>query len=272
METLKEFQTILGLAFVQRALLIGIFTALSCALLGYFLVLRKFSLIGDGLSHVSFATVSLALLLGLSPIYLSLPLVMLASFAIFYLGEKAKIYSDSAIGLVSTSGVAFGVFIASISGGLNIDLFGYLFGNILLVETYDVVLSFLMASAILILIIIFYHDLFSITFDPEFAEVSGLNTKLINMILIMATGATIVLSIKIVGTMLVSSLIIFPTITALQFAQSFKKGLIISSIVSILSVILGIFLSILFDLPSGSTIVLLNLLFFIISFIATRIK
>lgn len=272
MEIINELKEALEFTFMQRALLVGSFVGLSCALLGYFLVLRKYSLIGDGLSHVSFATIALALLLGFSPIYFSLPLIMLASFAILFLTEKTKMYSDSAIGLVSTTGIALGVFIASIAHGFNIDLFSYLFGSILAISHSEVILSIVLSCFVLFIVYFYYHDLFSITFDSEFASVSGLNTKLINTILILTTSVTIVLGIRVVGTMLVSSLIIFPTVTALQLANSFKTGLILASIVSLFSVISGIFLSYLMDFPTGATIVLLNFLLFILSYMLGQFK
>ncbi|MCD4812339.1 metal ABC transporter permease [bacterium] len=258
----------LGYLFIQRALIAGCFVALSCSSLGVFLVLKRFALIGDGLAHISFATVAIGLLLGVYPIYISIPLVMLASLWILRLAEK-NVHGDTAIGMVSSIGVAIGVIIASMAGGFNVDLFGYLFGNILAVSKPEMFLSVVLSLVVISLILLFYNELFAVTFDESFARVSGVRTHRINRILILLTAMTVVLSIKIVGTMLVSSMIIFPTVTALRLARGFKGALVIAGLTAILSVILGIFISYLFDFPSGATIVLVHFGFFLVAFSVT---
>lgn len=253
-------------AFIQKAIIAGSLIALSCAFLGIFLVLRKFSMIGDGLAHVSFATVALALLLSVSPLLLSIPLVILSSFVILKLNEKANLHGDAAIGLVSSFSVAVGIVIASMAEGFNVDLFSYLFGSILVISDLDVYLSIGLSLVVIGGIIFYYHDLFAITYDENFAKVSGIQVEKLNYMIAIMTSITIVLGIRVVGTMLVSSLIVFPAVTALQLSKSFKSAMVTAAIVSVLCVILGVFTSFQFNLPTGGTIVIFNAICFALAF------
>lgn len=257
-----EILTFLQYSFIQKAFFAGSFVAIVCSALGLFLVLRKMSLIGDGLSHVSFGAIALGLFLGIYPFYIAVPLVMLSSILILKISEKAKIYGDAAIGIVSAVGIAGGVILASVSKGFNVDLFSYLFGNILAISTTEVILSVILSFVVLAVIYFFYWDLFSTTFDEEYAKTTGVKTNFINILLTLLTAVTVVLSVKMVGIMLVSALLILPAVTALQFAKGFKAAIFIGSFVSLLSVILGITFSFFLDLPTGATIVMINALFF----------
>lgn len=258
-------------SFIQKAFLAGSFVAIVCSALGLFLVLRKMSLIGDGLSHVSFGAIALGLFFGIYPFYIAVPVVMIASVLILKISEKTKIYGDSAIGIVSSVGIAGGVILASISSGFNVDLFSYLFGNILAISNTEVILSIILSIVVLLVIYFFYWDLFSATFDEEYAKTTGVKTNFINILITILTAITVVLSVKMVGIMLVSALLIIPAITALQLAKGFKMTMIVGSIVSLISVLLGITLSFLFDLPTGATIVIINALFFTLAFLYKKI-
>lgn len=264
METIELIREAMSLAFMQRAMIVGTAIALSSALLGIFLVLKKYSMIGDGLAHVSFATVAIALLLGASPLLVSIPIVTIASIFIMQLNEKAGIHGDAAIGLVSSFSVALGVLISSVAGGFNVDLFSYLFGSILAIKETDMYLSIILAGLIISLIILFYHDLFAVTHDEAFASVIGIGTKRMNYLIATLTSITIVLGIRVVGTMLISSMIVFPTVTALQVSKSFKSTIIISAIVSIIAVTTGVIGSYVFNFPSGASIVMINAFLFIL--------
>ena len=253
--------------FIQRALITGSFIALVCSLLGVLLVLRRFSLIGDGLAHVTFGSVAIGLLLKQHPVYISIPIVMLSSLGILKLTEKARLYGDAAIGIISSLGIAGGILIASIAGGFNVDLFSYLFGNILAISKAEVLASIALSLVVLVIILLFYNEHFSTTFDEEFAKVSGINTKKINSMLVLLTGITVVLAMKVVGIMLTSALLILPAVTALQIAKSFKHAMVISSIIAIASVSIGIYFSLMLNLPTGATIVMINLLAFITAFL-----
>ncbi len=252
--------------FIQKALLAGSLIALSCAFLGVFLVLRKFSMIGDGLAHVSFATVALALLLSVPPLVLSIPLVILSSFLILKLNEKANLHGDAAIGLVSSLSVAIGIVIASMAQGFNIDLFSYLFGSILVISDLDVILSIILSATVIGIIVFYYHDLFAITYDENYAKISGMKVEWLNYLIAILTSITIVLGIRVVGTMLVSSLIVFPAVTALQVSKSFRGAMAVAATVSVFCVLAGVFLSYGFNLPTGGAIVLLNGVCFVIAF------
>jgi len=271
MEIIQQVFGAMQYAFMQRAIIAGCFMALACSFLGIFLVMRRFSLIGDGLAHVSFATVALALLLHAQPMVVSIPLVALASLVILKLNEKTQIYGDAAIGLVSSFGIALGIIIASTAGGFNVDLFSYLFGNILSISALEVKMTAVISLAVALTVVLFYHDLFSITFDEEYAQVSGIKVKLVNRILIILTSLVVVLGIKIVGTMLVSSLIILPAITALQIVKSFRAAICLAGVFAVISVLLGIFASYVLNFPSGATIVMVNFVIFAAAYLYRRI-
>ncbi|MCX8022511.1 MAG: metal ABC transporter permease [Syntrophorhabdaceae bacterium] len=249
-------------AFIQRAIIAGSFIAILCSTLGVFLVLRRLSLIGDGLSHVAFGAVSFGLLLKVYPFYVALPIVMLGALGILKLIDRARVYGDAAIGIVSSMGIATGVIVASKSRGFNVDLFNFLFGNILSISKTEVFTSLLFSAILIGFIVFFYNELLSITFDEETARASGIKIARINAILFIMTGLTVVLAMRMVGIMLVSALLIIPSVTSLQFGLGFKWTLILSSFTGVLSVVAGIFISFHADLPSGATIVLLNFFFF----------
>ena len=264
MDTIEIIKEAFGYSFMQLAMIVGTLIAISSSLLGVFLVLKKYSMIGDGLAHVSFATVAIALLLGASPMLVSIPIVVIASIFIMELNERAGIHGDAAIGLVSSFSVALGVMISSIAGGFNVDLFSYLFGSILAIKASDMYLSIILAIVVISLIVFFYNDLFAVTHDESFARVIGIKTKRMNYLIATLTAITIVLGIRVVGTMLISSMIVFPTVTALQISRSFKSTIIISAIVSVLAVIIGVIGSYIFNFPSGASIVMINAVLFII--------
>jgi zinc transport system permease protein len=258
-------------SFVQRALISGAFLGCCCAFLGVFLVLRRLSLIGDGLAHVGLAAVGLGLFLNMSPIWVSIPLVMFASLWILWLSDKADVYADAAIGLVSAVSVAAGITLASVGKGFNVDLFSFLFGSILSISQTEVILSVILSLIVIGTVCLFYHELFAIAFEEEYAHVLGIPVEKINKILILCTALTVSLGIRIVGTMLISSLIIFPAVTALQVAKGFRAAMVLAAILSVLSVVSGVFISYLADLPTGATIVLVNFALFVLVFFYKKI-
>ncbi|KQC08565.1 MAG: ABC transporter [Smithella sp. SDB] len=265
---------ILSYDFVQRAILAGMFIASFSSILGVFLVLRRFSLIGDGLAHTTFGSVAIVMLIGISPLYITLatlPLVMLSSLAILKLTRSKRIQGDAAIGIVSSIGIAIGIILVSLSNGYNVDLFSYLFGNILTVTKTELWLSFIVFLTTAVTVIIFYNDFFAITFDEELAQTMGIKTKRFNVILFLLTAVAAVLSMKVAGIMLVSAMLILPPLTALQLSMSFKKTIIAAVCFSIASVICGIILAFLLNLPAGGTIVILNIGFFLLTFGAKNI-
>ncbi len=257
----------LSYGFIQRAIIAGAFISVLCSTLGVLLVLRRLSLIGDGLAHVTFGSVAIGLLFRIHPIYISLPIVMASSLGILKLMERARIFGDAAIGILSAIGIAGGVMIASLAGGFNVDLFSYLFGNILSISIQEVYTSIVLSLIVLTVIVFNYHDIFSITFDEEFARASGVNTQKLNTMIVLFTSITVVLTMKVVGIMLTSALLIFPAVTAFQIARSFKNALLMAGAVALASVVIGIFLSLFFNLPTGASIVIVNAVFFSIAFV-----
>lgn len=244
--------------FMQKAFIAGSFVAITCSTLGVFLVLRNMSLIGDGLSHVSFGAIALALFLGWYPTYVALPVVALGSYFILKIAQKTGVYSDTAIGIVSSVAIAFGVILASLSQGFNVDLFSYLFGSILAVSWSEVWTSLVLSIVVLGLVTFLYWDLFSVTFDAEYAKVSGIRTEVINTLLVVLTAVVVVLAVKVVGVMLVSALLILPAVSALQIAPSFARAFMYAGILAVFSVFLGVTLSFFADIPTGATIVAVN--------------
>lgn len=269
-----ELTSILHYEFVQRAFLGGILIAAVSSILGVFLVLRRFSLIGDGLAHVTFGSVSVVVLLGVSSTYITLaalPLVMLSSLAILKLTQSRRIQSDAAIGVVSSAGIAVAIILAGISGGYNLDLFSYLFGNILTVTRTEVLLAFIVFLIVIAMMIVWYDDLMAVTFDEELARTMGVRTKRINVFLFLLTAAAAVLAMKVAGIMLVSAMLIIPPLTALQLSLSFKMTVLAAVVFSIVSVIFGIIAAFLLNLPAGGTIVIINAGFLLMVFGAKKV-
>jgi zinc transport system permease protein len=261
----------LSYGFMQRALLGGSLIAILCSVLGVFLVLRRLSLIGDGLAHVTFGSVAVALFFRLYSFYMTLaiiPIVLACAAGILKLAQRARIYGDAAIGIVSALGIATGVMLASMSGGFNVDLFSYLFGNILSISTSELAIAAVLFVIVICGVAVFYNDLFAATFDEELARTSGINTERLNLVLVMLTALTVVLAMKVVGIMLISALLILPAASALQLAKGFKAAIVCAAGIGVCSVIAGISLSFVMNLPTGATIVLINFAIFIIAFFA----
>lgn len=265
------FLDILNYGFIQRAIIAGVLIAVLCSTLGLFLVLRRLSLIGDGLAHVTFGSVAIGMLLKVYPPYMAIPFTLLGGYGILKIIEKTRIYGDSAIGIISSAGIAVGILITSITGGFNVDLFSYLFGNILTIKTEEVLISIFLTIFVIGSILIFYNQIVSTTFDEDLAKVSGIKTKRINTFLILVTAITVVIAMRMVGILLVSSFLILPNVSALQIAKNFKSAFLFSYLISIFSVIFGIIISIMLNLPTGATIVLFNLIIFTILLIRKTI-
>jgi zinc transport system permease protein len=267
-----NFFDFLNYGFIDRAYLAGSFIAVMCAMLGLFLVLRKLSLIGDGLSHVSFGAIALGLFFGVYPFYVAIPVVLLASCLILKLEKSARVYGDAAIGVVSAVGIAGGVILASLSRGFNVDLFSYLFGNILAISSSEVYLSVGLAVLVFLVIGLLYQELFSVTLEESYAKVTGIKTERISTVLALLTGVTVVLAVKVVGILLASSLLILPAVAALQISKGFKMAIVLSSIISVFSVLFGITFSFLADLPAGAMIIMTNFTIFVILFFWKKVS
>jgi zinc transport system permease protein len=260
--------------FMVRALLAGTLIGALCAVLGVFLVLRRLSLIGDGLAHVTFGSVAVSLFLRVEPAYVTvaaIPLVLLSSLGILRLGERARMYGDAAIGIVSSLGIACGITLASVAGGSNVDLFSYLFGSILSISAAELVTAVVLFVIVVLVVGLCYHDLFAITYDEELAISSGIRVERINAVLVLLTALTVVLAMKLVGIMLISSLLILPAVTALQVARGFRTTIVLAVIFAVVSVVAGIIASFYLNLPTGGTIVIVNILALLLSFAVRRL-
>ena len=266
-----SFWQVLQMSFMQRALIAGSFLGMSAACLGLLFVLRRQSMMGDGLSHFAFAAVGLGLLLGAAPLWTAMPLAILAAYIVLRLPEKNIVFGDTAVGIISSVGLALGVLLAGIGNGFTVDLFGYLFGDILTVSRAEMWASAAVFVGVLLLFAVRYHELFAVTFDREYAHVQGIQTNRLTPILAIFTGIIIVLGMKIVGALLFSGLLIFPAITALQLAKSFRGTCVLAAVISLIGVWGGMMLAFFLNLPAGAAILLLNALLFASAFSLRRL-
>lgn len=257
--------------FLVRAMIVGVLVALCAALLGVSLVLKRYSMIGDGLSHVGFGALALALAMGWAPMAVAVPVVVAAAFLLLRLSETSKIKGDAAIGLISSSALAAGVVVISLSSGMNADVNGYLFGSILAMSDADVVLSVILSAVVLVLFVLFYNKLFAVTFDESFAKATGTRTEIYNMLIALLTALTIVVGMRVMGAMLISSLVIFPALTAMRVCRSFKAVVITAAAVSVVCLTAGLAASFSFDTPAGASVVLANLAVFIMFALAGKL-
>lgn len=264
----------LSYGFIQRALVAGSLIAVLCAVLGMFLVLRRLSLIGDGLAHVTFGSVALALVAGLqgaAMLLVTLPVVLLSSLGVLRLSGKGKLGGDAAIGIVSSLGVATGVLAAGLGGGFNVDLFSVLFGSILAINSSEIMVAVALSLVVLTVLLVWYNDLVALTFSEELARVSGIRTRLLNGVLALLTALTVVLAMKLVGVLLISALLILPASTALQVARGFKAAVLLAVATALCAVIGGITVSFVYNLPTGATIIMLAFTLFGLAFLVRRI-
>jgi len=251
--------------FVIRAVAAGVLISLCAALLGVILVLKHYSLIGHGLADVGFAAMSIAAAFGLSPMAVSVPAVIIASFIIMAYSQKKGVAGDAALGTVAAASLSIGIIITSIKKGFNIDVYNYMFGSILAMSFADIIISFVLAVIVISLFILFYNRIFLITVDETFASASGINVTLYQFLISFLTALTVVVGMKMMGTLLISSLVIIPAVTAKKISRSFKSLIINSSVISIVCFILGITASILFNLPTGAGIVAASVIFMLLS-------
>lgn len=257
---------------MQRALISGIAVAAICSVIGLFLVLRKHSLFGDAMSHVAFGGLSIGIFLNLYPIWTAYAFTLIAALGITKMTDSVKIPPDSSVAILLSSGLALGIVLISLSGGYSLDLFSFLFGSILLISTQDTITIVFLSIAILSLITIMYKRLMFITFDEKQARVSGINVKLANYVFIVLAAITVVTSIRLVGVLLISALIVLPNITAILFGRGFKKTAMISACIAIASVLCGIVISYLANVAPAGAIVITSVVIFLCSIIAREIR
>ena len=254
---MSEIINMLSYHFMQRALIVGVLVSLCAALLGVSLVLKRYSMIGDGLSHVGFGALAIASALGLAPLAVAVPVVVLAAVLLLRLSQNSKIKGDAAIAMISSSALAIGVVVISVTTGMSTEVSSYMFGSVLSLSRGDAVLSVILSIAVLLAFTLLYPRIFAVTFDEPFAKSAGVRVGLYNGLLALLIAVTVVVGMRIVGTMLISSLIIFPALGAMQLAGSFRGVVLLSALISVVSFLCGLLFSM--TLPAGATIVLCNL-------------
>ena len=262
----------LSYPFMTRAFLVGSLVALCSALLGVSLVLKRYSMIGDGLSHVGFGAMAIAAAMNAAPLTVAIPVVIVAAILLLRISGNAKIKGDAAIALISTTSLAVGVMVISLTTGMNTDIYNYMFGSILAMSAEDVKLSLVLSVFVLILFIVFYHKIFAITFDETFARATGVKAGVYNTLIAVLTAVTIVLGMRMMGALLISSLIIFPALTSMRVCRTFKSVIINAAVISVVCLIAGVTLSYVAATPAGASVVLANLVMMVLYTVVGAVK
>jgi len=271
---INEIVEMFSYGFMIRALIVGGLVTLCSALLGVSLVLKRYSMIGDGLSHTAFGAMSVVVSLNslpfvaehfkVNPLLFTIILVIIVAFFLLRITDNSKISSDSAIALISTASLAIGIIVISFTTGLNTDVCNTLFGTILALSKMDVLISVVLSVIVLILFSVFYNKIFAVTFDESFSKATGIKVNLYNMLIALLTAITIVVGMRLMGSLLISSLIVIPALTSMQMFKTFKHVVINSAIISVVCFFIGMVLSYLFKLPTGASIVMVNIIMFLI--------
>lgn len=256
--------------FFVKALIVGIAISVCSALIGVSMVLKKNSMIGDGLSHVGFGAAAIASALNFAPLYLAMPVVIIASILILVLTEKNKIHGDAAIGIIAASSLAIGYTVIHASGTTK-DLEGYLYGSIYGISTLELWVSVVLSLIVIGVFVLLYNKIFALTFDETFFKSTGAKSKVYSIIVAVLCSATVVVGMKVMGALLISSLIIFPTISARQIFKSYKSVIISSVVISVFCFIVGLFVNFYVDMPVGSTIVIVNLAVLIVFIVVGKV-
>jgi zinc transport system permease protein len=266
------FETIFGYGFMVRAMIVGVLISICAALLGVSLVLRRCSMIGDGLSHVGFGALAVAAAMGAAQLWVALPVVIIVAFLIIKLNDNSRLSSDSAIALISSGALALGVMIVSLSGA-NTNLNDFLFGSIFALSDADSILSIILSATVLVLFVLFYNKIFAVTFDASFARATGTSAGFYNTFVALLTAVTVVVGMRLVGALLVTSLIIFPPLTAMRVCKKFRSVVITSGVLSAFSVIIGMMISVgVPSAPVGASIVLVNVVFFLVFLVIGKVR
>ncbi|MCR5400534.1 MAG: metal ABC transporter permease [Treponema sp.] len=269
---LDFFSQLFSYGFITRALIAGTLISLCSALLGIILVLKRFSMIGDGLSHVGFGTMAIAMALNWSPLAISIPVCIIAAFLLLRVSSSAKVKGDASIAIISSSALAIGILITSLTSGLNTDVTSFMFGSILAISRSDVILSIIVAAFVIGLFIILYNRIFMVTFDESFATASGIHSNLYNALIAVLTALTIVVGMRLMGAVMISSLLVFPALTAMRIFKSFFKVVIFAAIIAVVAFFAGITASFAWSTPAGASIVVANLSAFLICTLIGKIK
>lgn len=270
--TLNNLLEAFDYAFMRNALIGGVFISLCAGLLGVCLVLKRFSMIGDGLSHVGFGALAIGAAAGVAPLKVAIPVVIIAAVFLLRLNENSRLNGDSAIALISTGALAVGVMAASLNGGTNIDLNNYMFGSILAMKSSYVIICSVMTVAVILMYFFLYNRIFAMTFDETFSKATGTNTKLYTTVIAILTAITVVVGMQMMGALLMSSFIVFPALSTMRVCKSFKSTLIMSALLSVISFVVGLFVSFSMDTPAGATVVVVDIVIFLLLSLVGRLR
>ena len=248
----------LSYAFMQKALIAGVAVGIICSFMGTFLVLRRYSLFGDGIAHVAFGGISVGLFFGIFPLWTAFVVSILGGLGLQKLRQSTKISGDAAVAVVLSSGFAVGVILVSASGGFSVDLFSFLFGSILLISDEDLIMILAISSGVVGTLIVLQKQFLHLTFNEEQAKLGGLQTTLLNYAFVILAAITVVTSFRLVGMLLISALVVIPNITAMMYGKGFKKTVCLSLGISVFSVISGILVSYFFNVAASGTIVIIT--------------
>ena len=265
----------LSYPFIIRALVVGTLVSLCSALLGVNLVLKRYSMIGDGLSHVAFSAMAVATVMNWAPLWVAIPVVIVASYILLRFSSNGRLSGDSVIALLSTGALAVGIFIISMKSGINTDINNYMFGSVLAISKSDVSLSVVLSLAVLVLYVLFYNKIFAVTFDEPFAKATGVRADFYNMLIAVMTAVTIVLGMRMIGALLISSLIIFPAMSSMRLFKCFRSVVLCSAAISAICFLAGLMLSYEYSAPTGASVVIINIVVFVsfcaVDFIRARL-
>ena len=265
-------QEMFSYPFLVRAMIGGICISLCASLLGVSLVLKRYSMIGDGLSHVSFGALSIAVAFGWAPLAVSIPVVAAAAVLLLRITGNGKIKSDAAIAMISAGSLAIGIIVTSLTTGMTTDVSSYMFGSILAMSREDMCLSVVLSLVVLGMFVICYNKVFAVTFDESFAKATGVRVSAYNLLIAVLTAITIVLGMRMMGAMLISSLVIFPALTSMRVFKSFLGVVVSAGVVSVVCFFIGLVLSYVYSIPAGASVVVVNLAMFGVFSIAQFVK
>ncbi len=268
----KDITEVFSYSFLTVPLLVGVLVSVCAALLGSVLVLKRFSMIGDGLSHVGYGALCVAAAAGIAPLRLAIPVVVVAAYFLLKISRSSRINGDSAIALISGTAISVGVLTVKLAGNVNIDVGSYMFGSIVAVDESDVVISVVLSVVVIVMYAIMYNGIFSITFDESFAKATGTKVSRYNTAIALLTAVTIVVGMRLMGAILISSLLIFPSLTSMRVFRSFRGVVISSAVVSAASFFLGFIAAYHFDTPTGASVVAVNAVAFVVFSIVGKIK
>ncbi|MBQ6105880.1 MAG: metal ABC transporter permease [Lachnospiraceae bacterium] len=269
-EIIEKLSFYLSHPFVQRAVIVGVLIALCSSLLGVTLVLKRFSFIGDGLSHVAFGAMTIAAVTNLTNnILLVMPVTVITAILLLRSGQNAKIKGDAAVAMISVASLAFGYLIMNLfpsSSNISADVCSTLFGSvsILTLTNVEVWTCTILSIVVVIVFILFYNKIFAVTFDEDFSKATGTKADAYNLLIAIVTAVIIVLAMNLVGSLLISALVIFPALSAMRVFRNFRSVTICSAVLSVCCAFLGIIISILYGTPIGSTIVAVDTVAFLI--------